>query len=367
MKVIRSVLGIDLHFKQACLTTKCSKLGRMCENAGTEIRDDMTQTIPGQYSKKHMPGERIQIKVQDTNGFQWPASWIKSDHHSGISGGWAAFSRDHCLEEGDVCVFEVLDNKDWTVLVNIFRVVDVDLKPNSRGGWEKTYKIVYGATRKERGVTTKSLLKKTGSSVKKSQAKSLPSNKKAKSTENFDIIDAPVKNLTKGRVTRSSADALTKLEEVDVKPDISSMGLSAKNLPKSSFKVKQEIGADCGDVKPTLEQLKASLRPSSADPFDTYEEKPKVLQFTPSLVKPEPVDGDTVPFKSERNWQDVSKIVGKRQSKVKAEQEFLVEFEGPVVLTKEPSSAVEKDGENWWVPFSHFSTDMSMCYLESSS
>jgi hypothetical protein len=341
----------------------------MCENAGTEIRDDMTQTIPGQYSKKHMPGERIQIKVQDTNGFQWPASWIKSDHHSGISGGWAAFSRDHCLEEGDVCVFEVIDNKDWTVLVNIFRVVDVDLKPNSRGGWEKTYKIVYGATRKERGVTTKSLLKKTGSSVKKSQAKSLPSNKKAKSTENFDISDAPVKNLTKGRVTRSSADALTKLEEVDVKPDISSMGLSAKNLPKSSFKVKQEIGADCGDVKPTLEQLKASLRPSSVDPFDTYEEKPKVLQFTPSLVKPEPVDGEghTVPFKSERNWQDVSKIVGKRQSKVKAEQEFLVEFEGPVVLTKEPSSAVEKDGENWWVPFSHFSTDMSMCYLESSS
>lgn len=327
----------------------------------------MSQTIPGHYSKRHMPGERIQIKVQDTNGFQWPASWIMSDHHSGISGGWAAFSRDHALEEGDVCVFEVIDNKDWTVLVHIFRVVDVDLKPNQRGGWDKTYKIVYGATRK--GSITPSLLKKTGSSVKKNQAKALPSNKKAKSTENLDIIDTPVKNPTRWRVTRSSADASIKSEEVDVKPDISSMGLSAKNPPKSSFKVKQEIGADCGDVKPTLDQLKSSLRPSSVDPFDTYEEKPKVLQFTPSLVKPEPVDGEgnTVSFKSERNWQDVSKIVGKRQSKVKAEQEFLVEFEGPVVLTKEPSSAVEKVGENWWVPFSQFSSDMSMCYLESCS
>ena len=89
-----------------------------------------------------MPPTRAHITLQDTFGYQWPAKWVVSGHHSGMSDGWAAFSRDHRLEEGDVCVFEVLDSKDCILLVHIFRVVEVPLQPGSRGGWDVAYNVV---------------------------------------------------------------------------------------------------------------------------------------------------------------------------------------------------------------------------------
>lgn len=68
--------------------------------------------------------------------------WIKSDYYIGVSGGWVVFSCDYCLEEGDVCVFEVIDFEDWIIFVYIFRVVDVDFVFGFCGGWDKNYRII---------------------------------------------------------------------------------------------------------------------------------------------------------------------------------------------------------------------------------
>ena len=38
--------------------------------------------------------------------------------------GWVAFSKDNNLEEGDVCVFEVIERKPVVLSVSIFHVVD---------------------------------------------------------------------------------------------------------------------------------------------------------------------------------------------------------------------------------------------------
>lgn len=78
------------------------------------------QDFPRMFSKQHMPQERKVIRLTDTDGFQWEVRWIMPK--SAISGGWAAFSRDHDLEEGDMCVFEVIDSSNYTLLVHIFKV-----------------------------------------------------------------------------------------------------------------------------------------------------------------------------------------------------------------------------------------------------
>lgn len=116
-----------------------------------EIRTHLLQTIPSDFAKVHLPLERRQIILQDEYECQWQANWIVSKQHSGISGGWAAFSLDHRLEEGDVCVFEVLDSnqdsihQDYiTIVVHIFRVVEIDLEPGTRGGWSEAYNLVHG-------------------------------------------------------------------------------------------------------------------------------------------------------------------------------------------------------------------------------
>lgn len=94
-----------------------------------------------------MPKERLPITLQDEYECKWAANWVVSDRtNGGISGGWAAFSLDHRLEEGDVCVFEVLSSNHahWVILVHIFRVLDIDLEPDTRGGWNVAYTLVQG-------------------------------------------------------------------------------------------------------------------------------------------------------------------------------------------------------------------------------
>ena len=38
--------------------------------------------------------------------------------------GWVAFSKDNNLEEGDVCVFEVIERTPVVISVSIFHLVD---------------------------------------------------------------------------------------------------------------------------------------------------------------------------------------------------------------------------------------------------
>ena len=38
--------------------------------------------------------------------------------------GWVVFSKDNNLEEGDVCVFEVIERKPVVLNVSIFHVID---------------------------------------------------------------------------------------------------------------------------------------------------------------------------------------------------------------------------------------------------
>lgn len=367
------------------------------------------QTIPGKFSKKFLPQERIDVKLKDDHGYEWPATWIRSDKHTGLSGGWAAFSKDHCLEEGDVCVFEVTNTKDWTIAVHIFRVVEVDLKPGTRGGWEKTYNIVHGALMHQPGVAKKfksrtntvnkkstTVKKTTNSTAKKTVRKKASLSDEESDSQNSDVEDSdaeddlPLKNLCKDK---AGSDVTS--EEIDVKPKIISMRPIPKitkvkpepGVPAATIKVKSEPGvALCGakpemdithsgDVKPTLEQLKASL--SQGDVKPTLEQlKASLSQGGSSLtsacigiVKPEPVDSTEPLLQSkkevERTWHSTVKLLGKRNSpKSPYLPEFLV-YLGPHVTCNPASSSASEDGNgNWWVPRSQFSLDLASCYID---
>ena len=347
------------------------------------------QTIPNSYSKNHMPQERISIKLQDSFGFQWPAQWIKSNQHSGVSGGWAAFSRDHCLEEGDVCVFEVINSKDWTLMVHIFRVLQVDLVPNTRGGWENNYNIVYGmghpnSTASEgrvKGRGTKPKHKLSSTSVKKNLAKALYSEvRKEQSTkralkssspeasEDVDSEDELLSSRVRSRQIAVQVLRATESDEVDVKPAIASLGLIKKTPCRTSLTATVKVEKDTYpsvDVKPTSEQMKASLKPPIRDPicdlFQNYEEKPKV-RFE-SVVKPEPIEVSNDTEKEENGWYVVNRLINRRLVKDKEEKDFLVELQGAVVQ-EISKGIVQKDSTgNWWVPSSLFSPDFSKCFI----
>ena len=81
----------------------------------------LMQAIPKPFGKDWMPSENKEITLLNKGGHKWPVKWLFPQ--GGLSAGWRRFSLDHRLEEHDVCVFELIDKADHTLLVHIFRVL----------------------------------------------------------------------------------------------------------------------------------------------------------------------------------------------------------------------------------------------------
>lgn len=71
-----------------------------------------------------MPKETREVTILNKAGRKWTVKWLyKETAGSGFSAGWRGFALDHRLEEGDVCVFEIVDQENYVILVHIFRVI----------------------------------------------------------------------------------------------------------------------------------------------------------------------------------------------------------------------------------------------------
>ncbi|CAN6449359.1 unnamed protein product [Victoria cruziana] len=83
--------------------------------------------IPVDFLREHhILGETRTIKLQNVDGREWAVRLLRRGDRGGLESGWSDFVYDNNLEEGDVCVFELIgDKKKMLVLkVVIFRVVE---------------------------------------------------------------------------------------------------------------------------------------------------------------------------------------------------------------------------------------------------
>nr|XP_024395529.1 B3 domain-containing protein Os11g0197600-like [Physcomitrium patens]PNR41431.1 hypothetical protein PHYPA_018834 [Physcomitrium patens] len=95
------------------------------------------------FSKAYMPQESREVTLCNKAGHEWPVKWLfkETNSSSGFSGGWRRFSLDHRLEESDVCVFEIVDETNFVILVHIFRALgqpgedNSDYRPSSSRDW----------------------------------------------------------------------------------------------------------------------------------------------------------------------------------------------------------------------------------------
>ncbi|KAM3682828.1 hypothetical protein ACJW31_12G100700 [Castanea mollissima] len=83
--------------------------------------------VPKGFANKHVAWNQF-VNLQTSGKKQWR---VRCYSHTSTSSamrlgmGWAAFSRDNYLEEGDVCVFEVIKTSPTILMrVSIFRVQD---------------------------------------------------------------------------------------------------------------------------------------------------------------------------------------------------------------------------------------------------
>lgn len=69
-----------------------------------------------------LPDETRDATLVDCTGQTWMCKWLVNHSGRRLSAGWKRFAVDHLLEEGDVCVFEMIDRVELTLLIHIFRI-----------------------------------------------------------------------------------------------------------------------------------------------------------------------------------------------------------------------------------------------------
>lgn len=77
----------------------------------------LMQCISAYFPREHLPKKTTTILLWDPKGSAWEVTFILNKCRSYLSRGWAAFSIGNNLKEGDVCIFEVVDECQMQVLI----------------------------------------------------------------------------------------------------------------------------------------------------------------------------------------------------------------------------------------------------------
>lgn len=84
----------------------------------------LVQYLPSCFAEKNLSGVSGFIKLQTSEGRQWPVRCLYRGGRAKLSQGWYEFSLENNLGEGDVCVFELLKMREIVLKVTTYRVLD---------------------------------------------------------------------------------------------------------------------------------------------------------------------------------------------------------------------------------------------------
>lgn len=82
------------------------------------------QYLPSCFAEKHLNEVSGFIKLQSSDGKQFPVRCLYKGGRAKLSQGWFEFTLENNLGEGDVCVFELLRMKEIVLKVTSFRVAE---------------------------------------------------------------------------------------------------------------------------------------------------------------------------------------------------------------------------------------------------
>ncbi|KAI3904229.1 hypothetical protein MKW92_053972 [Papaver armeniacum] len=80
--------------------------------------------IPHSFAKEHLPKNIKNIMVRSSDDKVWTLGYYNRGYAVRLSAGWSSLRRSLGVKEGDVCVFEVLKEKDTEMRVFVYREID---------------------------------------------------------------------------------------------------------------------------------------------------------------------------------------------------------------------------------------------------
>lgn len=85
--------------------------------------------MPCRFARKYLSGVTGFITLQVPEGKEWTVRCVTVDGAARLGKGWPEFVWQNDLNEGDVCVFELISTKSVVLKVTIFRVVEFARAP----------------------------------------------------------------------------------------------------------------------------------------------------------------------------------------------------------------------------------------------
>ncbi|XP_021680736.2 B3 domain-containing transcription factor VRN1 isoform X5 [Hevea brasiliensis] len=80
--------------------------------------------LPSCFAEKNLNGVSGFIKLQFSDGKQWPVRCLYRGGRAKLSQGWYEFTLENNLGEGDVCIFELMRSIDIVLKVTVFHVLE---------------------------------------------------------------------------------------------------------------------------------------------------------------------------------------------------------------------------------------------------
>ncbi|RZC44828.1 hypothetical protein C5167_037773 [Papaver somniferum] len=80
--------------------------------------------IPHSFAKEHLPKNIKNVMVRSSDDKVWTLGYYYRGYAARLSAGWTSLRRSLCPTEGDVCVFEVLKERDTEMRVSVYREID---------------------------------------------------------------------------------------------------------------------------------------------------------------------------------------------------------------------------------------------------
>ncbi|XP_026420431.1 B3 domain-containing protein Os03g0619600-like [Papaver somniferum] len=80
--------------------------------------------IPSSFAKKYLPNNIKNVMVRNSDNNVWTVGYFFRGYRTHLAAGWSSLRRHLCISGGDVCVFELLKEKDAEMRVSVFREID---------------------------------------------------------------------------------------------------------------------------------------------------------------------------------------------------------------------------------------------------
>ncbi|KAI4322054.1 hypothetical protein L6164_021777 [Bauhinia variegata] len=93
--------------------------------------------VPTWFAKEYLRGV-VSLHLENSNGKRWKVGCHSPNSRSSalrIGKGWRDFARDNHLQEGDVCVFELIKRKQVVIQVTVYHADDISYQ--GQGGYQK--------------------------------------------------------------------------------------------------------------------------------------------------------------------------------------------------------------------------------------